>query len=153
MRVLGLLIILLVTTVSAAGEGDKPVFNEKDFEQLRFLEGRWVGTAPDGTKFYDQYDFESATTIRSRRATDDSFSAFSDGSTVTLSDGEILSTWGEFVWAATTVSADAVKFEPRNAPSSFSWLRKSDSEIEVVQEWTDENGQEQRYSITLGRME
>ncbi len=152
MRALGLLIVLLVMTVGAAGEGDGIVFTESDFEKLRFLEGRWVGTAPDGNKFYEEYDFPAEGMMRSRRADDASYSSYTDGSTVMLQDGAIISKWGEFEWRATSVSEHAVHFAPVNAPSFFSWEQMSGDEIAVVQEWTDEKGEKQRYSITLSRV-
>jgi predicted O-methyltransferase YrrM len=138
---------------SAAAEDMKTMFTNEDFAKLEFLEGRWVGTAPDGNAFYEEYDFPEEGIMRSRRAADKSYSSYSDGSTVKLEDGAIISRWGEFEWRATSISEYAVHFEPVSAPSAFSWTANSADEISVVQEWTDEKGQPQRYAISLDRVE
>ena len=152
MRLLVWFLVVFSFAPQVIAEEGNHMFNEKDFAHLAFLEGRWVGTAPDGNKFYEQYDFPEQGMMRSRRASDDSFSSYSDGSTVVLQEGAVLSKWGEFEWRATSIAATAVHFAPVNAPSSFSWQHISSDEIAVVQEWTDENGKEQRYSISLHRV-
>lgn len=128
------------------------MFTSADFAHLKFLEGRWKGTGPDGTAFYEAYDFVDVTTFRSRRYPDMRFTTPGDGSTVTLEAGEIISRWGEYSWRATSVTANEACFEPMNAPSSFCWRRTSDIAAEAVQQWTDGTGKEQRYAIPLERI-
>ena len=152
MRQLACLLVVFIAVTQASAGDENHMYNEHDFALLAFLEGRWEGRAPDGSKFYEEYSFESATVMQSRRATDASFKEFSDGSTVSLSNGEIVSAWGDFTWRANNISADSVHFMPVNAPSSFSWHRKSATEIEVVQNWTDETGKKQSYTLTLVRI-
>ncbi len=152
MRMLLLLSIMLISTFVTATAQDIAMFTKEEFAKIRFLEGRWVGKAPDGTEFYEEYAFPSDVEMQSRRATDSTFAKFSDGSVVALDDGLVTSTWGEFNWRASSITADAVHFEPINAPSSFSWRRLSVDEIAVVQEWTDENGEAQSYTVSLNRV-
>ena len=127
-----------------------------DMMNLVSLNGRRPGTvrgkAPDGAEFFEEYAFPSEAKMQSRRAVDITFIEFSDGSAVTLGDGRIASKWGEFEWRAVSITSDAVHFEPNNAPSSFSWQRRSADEIAVVQEWTDGNGKAQSYTPTLDRI-
>ena len=128
------------------------VHSVDEIQLLRFLQGRWSGRAPDGSTFYEEYDFPSPTTLRSRRFADATFGQSSDGSTVTLEEGEIVSRWGEFTWRASEVSDGFVAFEPLNAPSRFSWRRISADRVDVVQNWTDESGVAQSYIVQLSRI-
>ena len=50
---------------------DTPMFTQHNFAYLRFLEGRWQGHAPDGSYFYERYDFPAEGGLRSRRFPDD----------------------------------------------------------------------------------
>ena len=128
------------------------MFTESTMDYLGFLEGRWSGTAPDGSVFYEEYDLPDALTMRSRRFEDQSFTTVSDGSIVAFKDGQITSTWGEYVWCASEVIEGRAAFEPINAPSSFAWQRVDADNVEVTQKWTDENGAPQTYSLTLNRI-
>lgn len=128
------------------------MFNEATMEKLDFLIGRWTGSAPDGSTFYEEYMAADATTLRSLRYNDATFASMTDSSTVSLKDGQIISTWGEFVWKATNISDGYAAFEPINAPSSFSWKRVDDDTVEVTQKWTDENGVAQSYALHLLRV-
>ena len=128
------------------------MFTIADLNRLRFLEGRWSGKAPDGSVFYEEYDFPDQTTMRSRRYADASFAKATDGSTVALKDGKVISTWGEYTWEASRIEESAATFRLLNAPSSFTWRRLSLDAVEVTQNWKDEKGAAQTYSLTLNRM-
>ena len=128
------------------------MYTVADLAHLRFLEGRWTGTSPDGAPFYEAYDFVDAGTFRSRRYADERFSTATDGSSVVVEAGEILSRWGEYRWRAVEVTPQRACFEPVNAPSSFCWRRAGESSVEVVQRWNDEHGKEQSYTLLLNRI-
>lgn len=128
------------------------MFTESTMDHFKFLVGRWSGTAPDGSAFYEEYDRTDASTLRSRRFEDQSFTAVSDGSIVAFKDGQITSTWGEYVWCASEIVEGRAAFDPINAPSSFVWQRVDTDSVEVTQKWTDENGALQTYSLTLNRI-
>lgn len=136
----------------AQQQGETRMFTQADFAQLRFLEGRWSGRAPDGSTFYEAYDFPADGQMRSRRFTNERFEEASDGSSIALADGVITSTWGEFTWRATEVSDGFVAFDPVNAPSRFSWRRVGDGRVDVVQNWTDAEGSPQTYTVPLTRI-
>lgn len=128
------------------------MFTADDLGRLRFLEGRWSGKAPDGSVFYEEYDFPNQTTMRSRRYADASFAEVTDGSTVTLKDGKVVSTWGEFTWEALQIEEGAATFRPIKAPSSFTWRRLHQNAVEVTQNWKDQKGAAQTYALTLNRI-
>jgi hypothetical protein len=128
------------------------MYTATDLAHLRFLEGRWKGTGPDGKPFYEAYDFVDPDTFRSRRYADASFSTATDGSTVAVEGGAIVSRWGEYSWRAVEVTPQGVCFEPVNAPSSFCWRRAGDAAVEVVQRWTDAQGTAQSYTLVLDRI-
>ena len=127
------------------------MFTSSDFDQLRFLEGRWIGKAPDGSAFYEEYTFIGEGKMRSDRHSDSSYSKSTDGSIVALQSGQVTSTWNEFTWTASEIMPGKACFEPVNAPSSFCWERKSDTEVHVTQRWTDESGAPQEYVVPLRR--
>jgi hypothetical protein len=128
------------------------VFSSDDFSQLRFLEGRWQGAAPDGSTFFEQYDFPEESLMRSRRFTDAAFAQAGDSSTVAWRDGTIISRWGKYSWRAVEVAADKVCFEPIEAPSSFCWQRIGADTVHVTQRWMDESGKPQEYVVPLRRL-
>ena len=128
------------------------MFNETGFSQIKFLEGRWKGVGPDGKTFFDEYVLAEPSVFRSIRHADATFSKATDESTVALKDGVITSTWGQFTWKATSLSASKACFEPVNAPSAFCWERVAPNTVTVTQRWTDSDGKEQSFVLTLNRL-
>ncbi len=147
------ILTLLAVFSSVSAREATQVFDEEQFTQLRFLEGRWTGTTPDGSAFFEAYDFPQPTQLRSQRFADASFDTAVDGSTVSLLDGEVISQWGQFTWRATELGPGLARFEPIEAPSSFSWRRVGDDTVEVTQHWRDEHGEAQSYALTLRRID
>lgn len=129
------------------------MYTEQDLDKLSFLIGRWSGRAPDGSTFYEEYSRPEPTLLRSRRFNDASFSEATDGSTVALRDGRLISTWGKFTWDAKSIEDGEVGFAPVNAPSSFSWRRVDGDTVTVTQEWTDDKGATQSYTLELKRIQ
>lgn len=128
------------------------MFNESNFAQIKFLEGRWKGIGPDGKEFFEEYVLSEPTLFRSIRHADSSFKKPTDGSTVTLKDGVITSKWGEFTWKAALLSDSKACFEPVKAPSSFCWERVAPDTVTVTQRWTGADGKEQSFVLTLKRV-
>lgn len=128
------------------------MFDESSFSQLRFLEGRWKGIGPDGKEFFEEYVLAEPMLLRSIRHADAAFDQATDGSTIALKDGVITSTWGQFTWKATSLGPAKACFEPVNAPSSFCWERVAPDRLTVTQRWTDADGKEQSFVLTLDRV-
>lgn len=128
------------------------MFNESSSAQLQFLEGRWRGVGPDGKDFFDEYVLATPSLFRSIRHADASFGKATDESTVALKDGVITSTWGQFTWKATLLTTSKACFEPVNAPSSFCWERVAPDTVTVTQRWTDADGKEQSFVLSLSRV-
>lgn len=120
-------------------------------DDLEFLVGRWVGTGPDGKPFYEAYVRDDANTLRSERHADASFSQATDGSTVTVTEGEVKAIWGEYSWRADRIAPGFASFVPANAPSAFTWKKIDDDTVEVTQNWTDDAGTPQSYALRLLR--
>lgn len=160
MKLIGVGLTVLALAGSALGcaggpapQGpDAAASRAADLAALAFLEGRWSGTGPDGKTFFEQYDFPSAGTMRSRRFADRTFGAASDGSLVSVQDGAVVSRWGEFSWRASDLRPGYARFEPVNAPGAFSWRRVNDDSVEVVQSWTNADGAPQSYTMMLKRV-
>lgn len=127
-------------------------YTAEQFAGLKFLEGRWTGTASDGTAFFEEYTFPDATTMRSRRFGDPSFVTMSDESKVTLEDGRIVSRWGEYSWQAAELGDGMIRFEAVAAPGGFTWRRVDPNTIEVQQRWRDPRGKPQSQILLLHRL-
>lgn len=131
------------------------MFSLDDFAQLQFLQGRWKGVAPDGKAFFEEYTRPEPAVFRSQRFPDGAFTSpgtdGSDGATISLRDGEVISQWGEYTWKASSIGADSAAFEPVNAPSRFVWRRVDDATLEARQRWTAD-GKEQEFTLQLTRL-
>ena len=110
------------------------------------------GVGPDGQLFFDEYVLAEPSLFRSIGHADATFSKPTDESNVTLKDSVVISTWGQFTWKATSLSASKACFEPVNAPSSFCRERVAPDIVTVTQRWTGSDGQEQSFVLTLNRM-
>lgn len=152
MRLILSAVVLLQLVACASLHQDQFMFTASDFAQLKFLEGRWEGTGPDGKLFYEQYSFPSESQMKSSRFADSNFGEVQDGSSVTLTQGRIISQWNEFTWEATTLSPGKACFDPIKAPSSFCWESTSASTVEVSQRWKDDKGVDQKYVVPLRRL-
>ena len=64
--------------------GERTMVSEASMENLDFLIGRWTGSTPDGSTFYEEYVATDATTLRSLRYDDATFANVIDSSTVAL---------------------------------------------------------------------
>jgi hypothetical protein len=127
------------------------MFSLDDFAQLQFLEGRWKGVAPDGKEFFEEYTRPEPAVFQSHRFPDSAFTGHTDGATISLKDGEVISQWGEYTWKASSIGADSAAFEPVNAPSQFVWRRVDDATLEARQHWTAD-GKEQEFTLQLTRL-
>ena len=146
------LVLFFLFTACVSVPEPKPMFTAADFAHLKFLEGRWEGTGPDGKTFYEQYSFSSPSEMRTSRFADASFGEVQDGSVVALNEGRVISTWNTFTWEASELAPGKACFRPVNAPSSFCWERTSDTTAQVTQRWTDEHGVQQQYVVPLRRL-
>ena len=146
--------ILALSALAHAQESpaNSAPFSHADFMQLAFLEGRWSGAGPDGTVFFEHYDFSDAMTFRSRRYPDDAFTTATDSSAVTFQDGDVVSRWGPYRWRAGELAAGKACFVPLDAPSHFCWQKTAPDRVEVVQRWTDAAGKAQSMTTTLRRV-
>lgn len=131
------------------------MFSLDDFAQLQFLEGRWKGTAPDGKEFFEEYTRPEPGVFQSHRFPDSAFrsegAGHTDGATISLEDGEVISQWGEYTWKASSIGADSAAFEPVNAPSQFVWRGVDDATLEARQRWTAD-GRAQEFTLQLTKL-
>ncbi len=143
--------VLLGVAVATTSAHASSMFTESSFAQIRFLEGKWKGIGPDGKEFFEEYVLAEPRLFRSIRYADSSFSKATDGSTVDLKEGAVVSTWGAFTWKASSISATKACFEPVNAPSSFCWERVEPDTVTATQRWTGADGKEQSFVLRLTR--
>lgn len=123
----------------------------QDFAHLRFLEGHWVGTDPQGAAFYQGFSFPVPGELRAGRFETAAFERELDHSLITLEEGAIVSRWASFEWRASEVAPGLARFEPVTAPSSFEWRRVDADHVQVVQRFADAEGAPQQYVLDLVR--
>ena len=143
---------MLILSACVTTQPSPIMFDESQFAQLRFLEGRFQGTGPDGRPFFEEYVFTSERRLEARRYSDSTFTAQIDSSAVTLVNGEVTSNWSEFTWRAISLAPTKACFNPINAPSSFCWERADDQRVVATHRWTGPEGNEQTQSVALTRV-
>ena len=146
------LFVLLPLVTACASTTTSAAFSKDDFAHLRFLEVRWQGTDPSGGLFYEEYRFPSATVMRVGRFDDASFTTESDHSLVSLEAGHVYSTWNEYKWEATELSANGACFIPLNTISSYCWKRISADEVHVTQSYPATKDDPGHYEIPMRRL-
>lgn len=93
-----------------------------DFQHLRFLEGAWRGTLPDGGFFYESYHFLDDSTIFMAGYADSTLKTKKDSARIVYRNGAVLDSGGA-VAVAEKLDSNTVDF--RAAPTShFAWTRQ-----------------------------
>jgi hypothetical protein len=93
-----------------------------DMRSLRYLEGVWKGTMPNGKAFYESYHFLNDSTIAQAGHTDSTFKTKSDSSMIMFRNGAVVDSGGT-VSTAEKLDSNAVDF--RASPSyHFVWSRQ-----------------------------
>ncbi|GEM_PF-690291 len=146
-----LLALVLGLVMSATAVAQPRTFSQRDFEQLKFLEGRWQGKAPDGEAFYEEFRFESPTRMRATRYTDQRYAQVEDSSIMALEGGTVTSTWKEYRWRASALDEGQACFEPVDGQIAFCWKRIADGRVDVIQRFPDEQGRPLQYVLQLQR--
>jgi len=94
-----------------------------DFRTLRYLEGVWKGTMPNGKSFYESYHFMNDSTIFQANHTDSTLKTKSDSSLIVLRAGAVIDS-GSGVSTAEKIDSAMIDF--RSAPTyHFTWMRQS----------------------------
>ena len=120
------------------------------FQQLRWLEGRWQGGLPDGGSFYEQYRWLDDSTIAMHGFADSTFTRATDSARISLRYGVIANDGAAARWVAHGLDSTSVHFVPgRGASNSFSWVRESPTR------WTAtlQSNREGRAQSTVYRMQ
>lgn len=104
-------------------------FESSDFQQLRWLEGRWMGTTDGESPFYEQYHFQNDSTLVVTYYADAGFTRRTGGAKVYLSVEHLYQTAGPARWAATRVTRSGIYFVPLvNSAASYDWTYVSPNE-------------------------
>lgn len=94
-----------------------------DFGALRYLEGSWRGTMPNGGVFYEAYHFLDDSTLLGAGITDSTFQAKKDSSVIAFRDGAVTYT-SNAVYTVEKLDSTVVDF--RASPTyHFTWTRES----------------------------
>ena len=116
--------------VSERGQPRTP-FSTSDFGRLRWLEGRWVGTANGEQPIYERYSISSDSTIDVTYYRDSAFTQTAGTGRVYLAAGRVYHTFGPGRWGATQIDSSGAYFVPQvNAHNTFAWS------IVSPDEWT-----------------
>lgn len=99
-------------------------FSLADFQHLRYLEGAWRGTMPDGKFFYESYRFLNDSTILQGGHPDSTFAMKTDSSMYEFRGGEIVHGTSTKYHAA-ALDSTTVDFRADADPKThFVWTRE-----------------------------
>ena len=107
-----------------------------DLGTLRWIEGRWRGTLPDGGFFFEGYRFANDSTILTYTYPDSTSLTPSDSGAIMLRGGVVATGSGGSRWIATALREGFVRFDPREgARNNFVWERLSDDAWRAILLW------------------
>lgn len=88
-----------------------------DFGQLRWLEGAWRGTMPNGTFFHETYHFVDDSTIAMGGHTDSTLKTKSDSARWVFRGGEVIDSGGSVVYHASRIDSAGIDFRADPDPT------------------------------------
>lgn len=139
---------------AARSDSARPgVFTVAEFQQLRWLDGRWRGQSEDGKHFYEQYRFVDDSTIRLTTFADSSFSQSTDSSRILLRNGTLANEGGASRWVAERLDTLGVEFAPDSgATNYFAWSKENPNAWKATLRWIDREGKAQRAEYGMTRL-
>lgn len=98
------------------------------FQQLRWLEGNWIGSGGGIDDFYEGYHWVDDSTILKYEFPDSSFAAARDTSRIRLREGVVRSGANSHSWVAVSIDSMQATFAPeRSVTNGFEWRRAGPS--------------------------
>jgi hypothetical protein len=141
------------TSVQTSALGKSKPFSLADFRHLRWLEGRWKGTLPQGGYFYEQYRSLDDSTIAMHAFADSTFTRATDSARLTLRNAVIANEGIGARWVATRIDSAFVDFVPRvGATNGLSWARESPNRWTATLHGADSAGRTQRTVYPMERV-
>ena len=124
-------------TVVDSARAPEPIrVSPAEFQQLRWMEGRWRGEEPNGQSFFEGYRFENDSTIRSYTYADSANRVPTDSGAIALRGGEVTSGSEGARWVASELTASHIEFAPQvGVRNSFVWQRESDDAWTATLRW------------------
>lgn len=128
-------------------------FGFDSFRHLRFLEGRWRGTMPDGKSFFEEYRFLDDTTILKLDYPDATFAKSTDSSRIELRDSTVADLGKTSRYVASRLDSLGADFIPHfGATNTFTWARESPTRWTATIRFSDRNGQPQSIVYPMVKM-
>ena len=159
-------VVVVGLLVLACSRGDQPatdtaigttpkllpgMYSLGDFSRLRWIEGRWRGSTPDGKNpFYEEYRFRDDSTIAKYGFPDSTFAKASDSSQIKLRGGVVRDESLTSSYQATRLDSAGADFAPdRGATNFFTWTPVSPTSWSATLRWTDKQGRPQTVEYVL----
>jgi hypothetical protein len=106
------------------------------FQQLRWLEGRWRGTGGGIDPFFEAYRWVDDSTIRKYDLADSTLAVVTDSGEIVLRGGTVRSQSPARAWVVEALDSSSVRFAPeRNAVNAFEWRRTGAGEWTARLTW------------------
>ena len=126
-------------------------FTINDFKKLKWLEGKWEGTAAGEQPFYEQYQFLNDSTLAMLYFKDASFTGKPDTGWVYLKEKNIVHRSGNALWKLTSLKEKEIVFEPINVKRGFVWRKENNDQWDAVLDMQNKEGQVAAKTYTLKR--
>lgn len=115
-------------TAAAPGTPAAPApvtFTLADFGKLRWLEGAWRGTMPNGALFHETYHFVNDSTIAMGGHTDSTLKTKADSARWVFRSGAVIDSGGSVVYHASRIDSAGIDFRADPDPSHhFTFTRE-----------------------------
>ena len=116
-------------------------FTVDDFRRLHWMAGRWRGSAPEGTSFYEEYSVPNDSTIEQMSYKDSTFSAVTERSRIELRGGRVTNEGATARWVASRLDSTGVDFAPdKGARNAFTWTREGNDRWTATLRWNSDKG-------------
>lgn len=141
-RLRPMLLIGVIACAAPEDEADAPAITPQsaaalaavslnDFQQIQWIEGRWLGSGGAYPAFYEEYRVVDDSTIQMRSFPDSTFSAATDSSLIELRNGEVRKRGENRDYVVIALAADSVRFaQPGMIQGGHTFSRVS------ADEWT-----------------
>jgi hypothetical protein len=120
----------------------------QQFREFSWLAGRWKGTMPDGSAFFEAYRVADDSTLVSYSYPDSVTTTPADSGIIALRGGQVTTGSGPASYVVTELRSGWARFAPRGeARNSFTWKQESADAWTATLDWPASNDRPARHVV------